>query len=99
MAKKKDDFKYEIVENLGTISQEADIHTSWCKSVLKTLLNDEESGIDIRSLNTLNNTMGTRGIRLTVQEANNLVDILLENGYGSATAIEKAYNSRIALYK
>lgn len=96
---KKEKFTYEIVETLGTLTQEADLHSSWCKAVLKTLLNDDQTGIDIRSLNTANNTMGGRGIRLTVQEANNLVDILLENGYGSASAIEKAYNKRKSLYE
>ncbi len=99
MSGKKDDFKYEIIENLGTLSQEADIHASWCKSVLKTLLNDSESGLDIRTMNMSTNTMGSRGIRLTINEANNLVDILLNNGYGSVSAIEEAYQKRVAIYK
>lgn len=99
MAKKKDDFKYEIVETLGTLTQEAGIHSRWCKAVLKTLLNDDQSGIDIRSLNKETNIMGERGIRLTIQEANTLVDILLDNGYGSASAIEKAYEKRKSLYE
>lgn len=94
----KKDFKYEIVETMGTISQDAGVHSAWCKAVLKTLLNDSESGIDIRSINQETHVMSGKGIRLTVQEANNLVDVLLENGYGSVGAIEKAYNKRKELY-
>ena len=97
MASAKKDFKYEIVETMGTISQDAGIHSAWCKAVLKTLLNETESGVDIRSINTENKTMGGRGIRLTVQEANNLVDVLLQNGYGSMSVLEEAYNKRKAL--
>ena len=41
----------------------------------------------------------SRGIRLTIEEAHNVVDILLENGYGSTEAIEKAYKNRMEMFK
>ena len=41
--------------------------------------------------------MGT-GIRLTPEEANNVTNILLENGYGDFEALEKEYNKRRSLF-
>lgn len=94
----KDKFSYEIVENLGSLTQEVDLHPTWCKNVLKTLLNSTDSGIDIRNMNIENNNLG-KGIRLTIQEANNLVDILLQNGYGSNEVIESEYKKRQSLFQ
>ena len=96
---KKPEYKYEIVENMGSLTKEADIRGSWCKAVLRTLLDNSEDGIDIRRLNTETMVMSSTGIRLTIQEANELVDILLSHGYGSVSAIEQAYQKRTSLYE
>ena len=98
MAKKTDDWKYEITEILGTVSPQADLESAWCKTVLKTLFNGDEPGIDIRRYNSTNNILGKSGIRLTVPEANNLTNILLQNGYGSMEILENEYTKRKALY-
>lgn len=95
--KAKADFKYDITEILGVASPEADLKSSWCKAVLKTLFNEEEEGIDIRSFNIDSKTMGHRGIRLSIQEAHNLTDILIENGYGSMEVLEREYKRRRSL--
>lgn len=97
--KKKDDFGYEITEVIGTLSPNADLHSDWCKSVLRSLMGDNnEEGIDIRRYNSNINKMGP-GIRLSIPEANELVDLLLKNGYGSLSAIEEEYNKRKSLYE
>ena len=98
MANKADDWKYEITEVLGTVSPQADLESAWCKAVLKTLFNENEEGLDIRRYNSVKNILGKSGIRLTVPEAHNLTDILLQNGYGSMETLEKEYNRRTALY-
>lgn len=95
--KNKADFKYDITEILGVASPEADLKSSWCKAVLKTLFNDTEEGVDIRRFNKDTKTMGKSGIRLSVQEAHNLTDILIENGYGSMEVLEKEYKRRRSL--
>ena len=95
--KSKADFKYDITEILGVASPEADLTSAWCKAVLKTLFNEEEEGIDIRSFNKETNVMGHRGIRLNIQEAHNLTDILVANGYGSMEVLEKEYKKRRSL--
>ena len=99
---KKEKMKYDIIEELGVVSKQEDLHTDWCKMVLKTLLTyvdsgDSEEGIDIRSMNVNTKIKSSRGIRLTIEEAHNVVDILLENGYGSTEAIEKAYKNRMEM--
>lgn len=96
---KTDDWKYEITEVLGTVSPQADLESAWVKAVLKTLFNDNEEGIDIRRYNSIKNILGKSGIRLTVAEAHNLTDILLQNGYGSMEILEKEYTRRKALYE
>lgn len=98
MSKPSEDWKYEITEVLGTVSPQADLESAWCKAVLKTLFNDTEEGIDIRRYNSMKNILSKSGIRLTVAEAHNLTDILLQNGYGSMETLEKEYNRRKALY-
>ena len=98
MPKNTEDWKYEITEVLGTVSPQADLESSWVKAVLKTLFNETEEGIDVRKYNAVKNIMGKSGIRLTVSEAHNLTDILLQNGYGSMEMLEKEYKRRKALY-
>lgn len=98
MTRRPDEFKYEIIEVLGRVSPQADLESEWCKSVLKTLFNDTEEGIDIRKYNSIKNILGKSGIRLTVPEAHVLTDILLQNGYGSMEAIENEYNRRKAQF-
>ena len=98
MAVKTEDWKYEITEILGTVSPQADLESAWCKAVLKTLFNETEEGLDIRKYNSTKNILGKSGIRLTVPEAHNLADILLQNGYGSMEILESEYNRRKALY-
>ena len=41
---KKENMKYEIIEELGVVSKQEDLHTDWCKRVLKTLLTYIDSG-------------------------------------------------------
>lgn len=100
MAKKDPNYKYEITEILGVASVQEDLRSNWCKAILKTLLNDgsgDEEGLDIRRFNVEDSTMGT-GIRLTPEEANNVTNILLENGYGDFEKLEEEYNRRRSLF-
>jgi hypothetical protein len=94
--KSKPEFKYDITEVLGVASPEADLTSAWCKAVLKTLFNEEEDGIDIRNFNRETKLMG-KGVRLNIQEAHNLTDILVANGYGSMEVLEKEYKRRRSL--
>ena len=92
----KSDFNYEVTEIIGELTPNASARTEWCKSILRTLMNGME-GIDIRHYNKTHNILGT-GAHLSVPEANELVDILLKNGYGSFNVLEETYNTRKKLY-
>lgn len=92
----KSEFNYEVTEIIGELSPNANAHTEWCKSILRTLMDGIE-GIDIRQYNKTHNILG-KGTRLSVPEANELVDILLKNGYGSFDVIEETYNTKKNLY-
>lgn len=95
MAKSKDEnFTYVIKEVLGVASPQEDLKSDWVKAVLSTLMGeDQEEGVDIRAYNCGTKVM-RKGIRLSVQEAHNVCDILLKNGYGSMDVLEEEYNRR-----
>ena len=90
---KKDEFKYEIKEVIGNVS-ESD-KNNWTKSLTKIKWNDRPVTLDWRRINLTQNIMGS-GITLgTDEEIDKLVDMLLELGYGSTEIIEDAYKSRM----
>ena len=92
---------YEITEVLGVVTPTEDLRTHVVKGVIRSLWEHdgkEEEGIDIRRFNQLTNTT-FGGIRLTIEEAHKVCDILLDRGYGSTKAIESAYKKRIGLYE
>ena len=99
MAYKRDEnFKYEIKEVLGVASPQEDLKGDWVKAVLVSLMGEEEEmGIDIRAYNAGNNTC-RKGVRLSIQEAHNVCDILLMNGYGSLSVLEKELEKRKGMF-
>lgn len=99
---RKEKIDYEIVEILGTATPIEDIRTTYAKSVIRSLWRDHgelKDGIDIRWLDTADEKQkkALGGIRLTIAEAHNVCDILLEHGYGSTQAIKDALTKRISL--
>lgn len=99
--KKLEKRDYEIVEILGRATPIEDDRTRFAKTVIRSLWNDDgdvKDGIDIRWVNA-EGTRSFGGIRLSIAEAHRVTDILLENGYGSNAAVEKAYKKRISLTK
>ena len=88
-----DKHSYEITEILGVASPQEDLHTDWCKAVIKSLMTNledgsTEDGIDIRTINANTKRCG-KGVRLSVEESHNVADILLQSGYGSMEVLEK----------
>lgn len=99
MAYNKDEkFTYEIKEILGIASPQEDLRGDWVKAVLLTLMGngeteDKEEGVDIRKYHAGKKIM-RNGLRLSIQEANNVCDILLQNGYGSLDVIKSECEKR-----
>lgn len=89
MAKKDENFTYQIKEILGIATPQETLSGDWVKAVLYTLMGEEEEpGVDIRKYNAGTKRSST-GIRMSLQEAHNATDILLRNGYGSIEVLEE----------
>ena len=89
MAKIKEDkeFSYNIDAYLGAL-KESDTH-DWTKSVLRISWNENPTTLDIRNVNMSQRRIG-KGISLNNEEADRLVDLLLDCDYGSIGALESA---------
>jgi len=88
---KPEELTYEIESFVGTL-KESDKH-DWCKAVAKISWNNNPATLDIRNLNLSAKRIG-KGISLTDEESDRLVDILLEEDYGTMEALEKAVSRR-----
>ena len=76
----KDNFTYEIIQHLGTISTRTDYKgVVWAKEVNIISWNGRSPKLDIREWNT-DHTQMSRGISLKTEEADALVAILQERG-------------------
>lgn len=85
MAKSNNEFSYELIEFLGSLNEKE----GWSKSVVRIAWGENPVTIDVRNMNIMAERMG-KGISLSDEEADRLVDILLEKDYGSMEALEKA---------
>lgn len=96
-------YKYEITEILGIASPQETLTSNWAKAVLKSLMTTsegQEEGLDIRRYDTAGQKCAKgAGIRLTIEEAHNVCNILLQNGYGSLEVLESEYNKRKRMFE
>lgn len=95
MAKKKiepTEFSADLKEVMGIV-KESDKH-DWCKAVMRIAWSDHQPTIDIRNAN-LAQQLYRKGISLSDEEANHVVDILLENGYGSLDIIKNSLKQKV----
>lgn len=97
MAKKKDNdnFTYEIEDIVGIV-RENDTH-DWVKAVMLVAWGDNPITLDIRSINLKSKRIG-KGISLTNEDTDRLVNILLENDYGSLEELENAVKRRRSFF-
>ncbi len=98
MAKEKKPFTYDIKEWMGVVKESK--NSNWCKYVYKVTYNERPASIDVRNVkfNEDGTMMFGKGISLTDEECDNMMDILLDNDYGSTTAIERALQRRNQIF-
>lgn len=84
MAKNKE-FKSEVIEHISDLKE---YNSNYSKSILRMIWGDNPITMDIRMVNKDKNFVG-KGISLTDEECDNLVDILLDRGYGSIDKIKE----------
>lgn len=84
MAKKE--VKHELVEHITDLTQ---YNNDYTKSVIKVIWNDNPITTDIRLMNKEKDFIG-KGISLSEEECEKLVNILIQQGYGSTEEMKKA---------
>ena len=82
MAKKE--FKSEVIEHVADLKE----YQNKTKSVMRMIWGDNPVTLDIRMVNKTNDFVG-KGISLSDEECDKLVDILLDEGYGSIEKIKE----------
>jgi len=94
----KKPFTSDIKEWLGVVKESK--NSNWCKCVYKVAYNDKPTCIDIRNIQYKEDGsyMFGKGISLSDEDCDNLVDILMDNGYGSVTAMESALKKRNQIF-
>lgn len=83
MAKKE--FKSEVVEHIANLKE---YNSNYTKSVVRMIWGDNPITMDIRMVNNDKQFVG-KGISLTDDECDMLVDILLDRGYGSIEKVKE----------
>ena len=89
MAKPNNEFNYDLIEFLGSLNEKE----GWSKSVVRIAWGENPVTIDVRNMNLVAGRMG-KGISLSDEEADKLVDILLDKDYGSMEVLERALNKK-----
>ena len=92
------EFTAEVKEWVGPVKESKT--NNWCKYVAKVSYNNKPANIDIRNVkfNPDGSHLFGKGISLTDEECDTMVDILLEKGYGTRDAIEKALKKKDAVF-
>lgn len=80
----KKEFKHEVIERIDTLKES----NNYSKEVLRMIWGDNPVTVDIRMVNKTNDFIG-KGISLSDEECDKLVDILLDRGYGSIEKIKE----------
>lgn len=81
----KNEFKHEVIEHIDNLKE---YNSNYSKSVLRMIWGDNPISMDIRMVNNDKQFIG-KGISLSDDECDKLVDILLDRGYGSIEKIKE----------
>lgn len=87
----KKEFKSEVIERIDVLKET----NNYSKEVLRMIWGENNPiTMDIRMVNKTNNFIG-KGISLSDEECEKLVDILLDRGYGSIEKIKEVLVKRM----
>ena len=87
----KKEFKSEVIERIDVLKET----NNYSKEVLRMIWGENNPiTMDIRMVNKTNNFIG-KGISLSEEECEKLVDILLDRGYGSIEKIKEVLVKRM----
>lgn len=92
----KEDFSYNIEEFIAPLKESN--KNDWVKGVARIKWGDNPTTLDIRNINLATNS-AYRGISLSDEEADELTNILLDEGYGDIEEIEKCIKKRKSMFE
>ena len=84
---------YDIKEIIKTLDEPK---KDWAKAVIRIQYDAYPVTLDIRKVNVNTKIIGS-GISLNDENVDELVNILLEEGYGSSESIKQAYRKRFMI--
>lgn len=97
MAKKNtDEIKCEVKNVIGLLKEP---NKDWSKAVMSIAWFDNAPTVDIRNVNISEDPPRVgKGISLTNEEADKLVSVLLDSGYGSLEDLENAVKKKRSIF-
>lgn len=95
MAKKKDDFSYEIKDVISVITESPS--SDWAKCIVRMQYEGMEETIDFRNINPISGKIG-KGVSFKPDELDIITDALLDAGYGSMDAMKEAYKRHVSRF-
>lgn len=87
-------FNMDVIEVLGHVRGNED---GWGIGVMKMAWGDNPTTLDIRNVNLVQERAG-KGVSLSDTEAERLVEILLDNNYGTIESLKEAINRRESIF-
>lgn len=92
MAKRKEEFSYEIKDVITVITESPS--SDWAKCLVRMQYEGMEETMDFRNINPVSGKIG-KGISFKPDELDIITDALLEAGYGSLEATREAYKKHV----
>lgn len=98
MAKRNNskDFEYSIEEFIAPLKERES--NDWVKGVARIKWGNNPTTLDIRNINLATNS-AYRGISLSDEEADTLVKVLLDSGYGTVEEIIECLEQRKSMFE
>lgn len=94
--KKNTELPYNIEEFIGAIKESP--KSDWCKAILRMTWGDNPTTIDIRNIKMGDTKIIGKGISLSNEEADRLIKILLDNGFGNLEDLEDAIKKKRSFF-
>lgn len=97
MAKKNyDPSRYQVEEIIENISESA--NSNWGKFIIRASFDDKPSTVDIRNMKVGDEPIIGKGISLTDEEVDKVVDVLVSRGYGSVDTMKTEIERRNKIF-
>lgn len=95
--KSSEEFSCTIKEFIGSVKDSS--KHDWCKALMRITWGENPTSLDIRNVNMgIDPPRVGKGISLSNEEADKLVALLLDEGYGSLEDLERAIKKKRSFF-